>query len=89
MSLHLRSSLRRALLLAKETTSIRSAALGHLAPAHKLQPMQDSKFENNIVTSPYGDCKLHDMTLVQKIFESAARWPQHIATVLLIFKTFN
>ncbi len=84
MSLHLRSTLRRALQLANQTANGQKAALGQLAPSQKFQPSPNfSKFENNIVTSPYGDCQLHDMTMVQKVFESASRWPNKIATVRL------
>ncbi|EFX67408.1 hypothetical protein DAPPUDRAFT_203687 [Daphnia pulex] len=81
MSLHLRSTLKKAALLANRIgTNGQKAALGQHASAIKLQPTPDvSKFENNIVTSPYGDCDLHDMTMVQKIFESAGRWPNKIA----------
>jgi len=84
MSLHLRSTLKKAALLANRIANNgqKSAALGQHAPAFKLQPTPDvSRFENNIVTSPYGDCHLHDMTMVQKVFESAGRWPNKIAMV--------
>lgn len=82
MSLHIRSSLRQALLLANQTAHGQKAALGQLAPSLKINPTPvASKFENNIVTSPYGDCKIHEMTMVQKLFESASRWPTKIATV--------
>ncbi|XP_057379477.1 uncharacterized protein LOC130701512 [Daphnia carinata] len=81
MALHVRSSLRQALLLANQATNSQKAALGQLAPSLKMNPMRGaSKFENNIVTSPLGDCKLHDMSMVQKLFESASRWPTKIAT---------
>ena len=86
MSLHLRSTLKKAIQLANQNGQ--KAALGQLVPSHKLQPSPDvSKFENNIVTSPYGDCKLHNMTMVQKVFESANRWPNKIATVSFISAT--
>jgi hypothetical protein len=85
MSLHLRSTLNKATLLVNRIGSSingQKAALGQAAPAFKLQPTPDvSKFENNIVTSPYGDCELHDMTMVQKVFESASHWPTKIAMV--------
>jgi hypothetical protein len=89
-SLHLRSTLKKAALLANRIgTNGQKAALGQHAPAFKLQPTPDvSKFENNIVTSPYGDCDLHDMTMVQKIFESAGRWPNKIALVGAISLNF-
>uniref|UniRef100_A0A0P5EMA5 4-coumarate--CoA ligase n=1 Tax=Daphnia magna TaxID=35525 RepID=A0A0P5EMA5_9CRUS len=81
MSLNIRSSLRQALLLANQATNGQKAALGQLAPSLKMNPTPvASKFENNIVTSPFGDCKLHDMSMVQKLFESANRWPTKIAT---------
>ncbi|KZS19186.1 4-coumarate--CoA ligase 3 [Daphnia magna] len=81
MSLNIRSSLRQALLLANQATNGQKAALGQLAPSFKMNPTPvASKFENNIVTSPFGDCKLHDMSMVQKLFESASRWPTKIAT---------
>lgn len=81
MSLNIRSSLRQALLLANQATNGQKAALGQLAPSLKMNPTPvASKFENNIVTSPFGDCKLHDMSMVQKLFESASRWPTKIAT---------
>ena len=87
MSLNLRSILNKAALLVNRIGSSRQkAALGQAAPAFKLQPTPDvSKFENNIVTSPYGDCELHDMTMVQKVFESASRWPNKIAMVCDFF----
>jgi hypothetical protein len=83
MSLHLRSTLKKAVLLANRIgNSGQKAVLGQAAPAFKLQPTPDvSKFENNIVTSPYGNCDLHDMTMVQKVFESCSRWPNKIAVV--------
>ncbi|XP_046443350.1 probable 4-coumarate--CoA ligase 1 [Daphnia pulex] len=80
MSLHLRSTLQRALLLANQTGTAQKAALCNVPPSPKYKPMPDvSKFENNIVTSPYGECEFHDMTMVQKVFESASRWPNKIA----------
>ena len=90
MSLHLRSTLNKAALLVNRIGSSingQKATLGgQAAPAFKLQPTPDvSKFENNIVTSPYGDCELHDMTMVQKVFESASRWPNKIAMVYNFF----
>jgi hypothetical protein len=86
MSIHLRSTLQRALLLANQTGSAQKAALCNIPPSPKYKPTPDvSKFENNIVTSPYGDCELHDMTMVQKVFESASRWPNKIAMVYEFF----
>ena len=86
MSLHLRSTLKKAALLANRIgTNGQKAALGQHASAIKLQPTPDvSKFENNIVTSPYGECEFHDMTMVQKVFESASRWPNKIAMVSIL-----
>ena len=86
MSMHLRSSLRRALLLTNKAgpTGIngQKAALGSAAPSHKLKPAIDtSKYEKNIVTSPYPDIEFHDLTLTQKFFESSTRWPDKIALV--------
>lgn len=84
MSLPLRSALKKAILVANQTGNIRAgqkAALGQAVAWQKPTPPESSRFENNIVTSPYGDCQLHDMTMVQKIFESASRWPDKIATV--------
>ncbi len=84
--MHLRSTLRRALLLANKTgpTSIngQAAAMGHAAPARQVQPViENSKYEKNIVTSPYPYIEFHNMTLTQKFFESATRWPDKIALV--------
>ncbi|KAK4037206.1 hypothetical protein OUZ56_029246 [Daphnia magna] len=92
MSMHLRSTVRRALLLANRAgngpiaiTGQRAAlgnasALGSAAASPNLKPaIQTSLYENNIVTSPYADCEFHDMTLTQKFFESAVRWPDKIA----------
>lgn len=82
MSTHLRSTLRRALLLANKNGPVsivgQKAALGNTAQSQQLKP---SKFENNIVLSPYPDCQFHDLTLTQKFFESAVRWPDKIALV--------
>lgn len=95
--MHLRSSLRRALLLAsnKNANTIcpavsvagqQIAALGTVAPSHKLKPaVEPRKYENNIVVSPYADCAFHDSTLTQRFFESAARWPDKIALVSFFF----
>lgn len=86
--------MRRALLLANRAgngpiaiTGQRAAlgnasALGSAAASPNLKPaIQTSLYENNIVTSPYADCEFHDMTLTQKFFESAVRWPDKIALV--------
>lgn len=88
MSMHLRSTLRRALFLANRgngpVSALHSqkAALGNVAPSLKLEPVFNvGKFEKNIVVSPYPDCQFHDMTLTQKFFESAARWPDNVALV--------
>ncbi|KAI9552448.1 hypothetical protein GHT06_022814 [Daphnia sinensis] len=92
MSMHLRSSLRKALLLANragngpialtgQKASLGNAsALASAAASPNLKPkIQTSLYDNNIVTSPYADCEFHDMTLTQKFFESAVRWPDKIA----------
>ena len=88
MSMHLRSSLRRALLLANKTNicpaasiSSQNFALGTASPSQKAKPAVIETYEKNIVTSPYADCEFHDMTLTQKFFESAARWPDKVALV--------
>ena len=89
--MHLRSTLRRALLLANRSTPVVSqcAPLGHAAPSHKLQPAENKK----VVVSPYSDCQFHDMTLTQKMFQSAMTWPDKIAlvfekSVVFIFYSF-
>uniref|UniRef100_A0A0P5EQT1 4-coumarate--CoA ligase n=1 Tax=Daphnia magna TaxID=35525 RepID=A0A0P5EQT1_9CRUS len=92
MSVHLRSTVRRALLLANRTgngsiaiTGQRAAlgnasAMGSAAASPNPKPsIRTNVYENNIVTSPYADCEFHDMTLTQKFFESAVRWPDKIA----------
>lgn len=85
MSMHLRSTLRRTLLLANKNNGPvaivgQKAALGSAAPSRKPEPAV-KKFKNNIVQSPYPDIQFHDLTLTQKFFESAARWPDNIALV--------
>ncbi|KZS10135.1 4-coumarate--CoA ligase 3 [Daphnia magna] len=78
---NLRSTLQRALLLANQTSHGQKATMCNIAVPPKSRPTPDaSKFENNIVTSPFNDCKLHDMSMVQMLFESASRWPTKIAT---------
>ncbi|KZS06466.1 putative 4-coumarate--CoA ligase 3, partial [Daphnia magna] len=92
MSVHLRSTVRRALLLANRAgngpiaiTGQRAAlgnasAMGSAAASPNPKPsIRTNVYENNIVTSPYADCEFHDMTLTQKFFESAVRWPDKIA----------
>lgn len=95
--MHLRSSLRRALLLANKTNicpaasiSSQNFALGSAiaSPLQKVKP-EIKTYENNIVTSPYADCAFHDMTLTQKFFESAARWPDKVALVYVIVFIFS
>lgn len=83
MSMHLRSTLRRALLLANRNygpVTGQKAALGNAAPSRKPEPSV-KRFEKNIVSSPYPDLRFHDMSMTQKFFESAARWPNNIALV--------
>lgn len=90
--MHLRSSLRRALLLANQSNIScpagavgQRASLGYAAPSQKLKPAVDAgSFEKNIITSPYADCQFHDMTLTQKLFQSAMMWPDNIALVCII-----
>ncbi|KAI9552454.1 hypothetical protein GHT06_022820 [Daphnia sinensis] len=78
---NLRSTLQRAILLANQTSNGQKATMCNIAVPPKPRPSPDaSRFENNIVTSPFRDCKLHEMTMVQKLFESASRWPTKIAT---------
>lgn len=82
MALHLRSAVSKALQVNK---TCQAAALSQLATSRKLKPEHlTSRFENNVVTSPHGDCQLHDMTMVQKVFESASRWPDKIAMVIIL-----
>lgn len=84
-TLHLRSTLRRALLLAtRSSTDIgQRASLRYAAPTQNLQPaINISKFEKNIVMSPYSDCEFDDMTVTQKMFLSAMKWPDKIALVI-------
>ncbi|XP_057379390.1 uncharacterized protein LOC130701426 [Daphnia carinata] len=77
---NLRSTFQRARLLANQTSNGQKATMCNVAVPSKPRPTPDaSKFENNIVTSPFRDCKLHDMSMVQKLFESASRWPSKIA----------
>lgn len=85
MSAHLKSSLRRALLLANRNNgpisiSGQKAAQGNVAQSHQLKPVTH-RFKNNIVISPYPDCQFHDLTLTQKFFESAIRWPDKTVLV--------
>lgn len=94
MSMHLRCTVRRALLLAskagntptaingQKATLGNASALGSAAVSPNRKPnLRNSLYENNIVTSPYADCEFHDMTLTQKFFESAVRWPDKVALV--------
>lgn len=87
--MHIRSTLRRAVLLANsnsgQTTIInQKAALGHAAPYQKLKPaIEDRNFEKNIISSPHPDCEFHNMTLTQKFFDGATRWPDKIAMVIV------
>ena len=74
MFLHRGSSLRRALALPNVINKTQNATLKQLIP-------EENKLEHNVVTSPFADCKLHDMTLVQRILETSTRWPQNIAMV--------
>lgn len=53
------------------------------AMSHVTQPPEAKCYENNVVVSPYSDCKLYDMTLTQRFFESAVRWPDKIIMVAM------
>ena len=86
MSLHLRSTGKRAVFLAKRNyNNGQKAALSQLATSHKFQPIASSKFEKNIVTSPHADCTIHGMNLVHRFFENATRWTNKVALVSLKF----
>ena len=84
MSLHLRSFLKRAALLAgnKNCFDGQKTALSQLASLSIKSQPNCSKFENNIITSPHSDCTLHGMNMVQRFFENAGRWPNKIAMVI-------
>jgi len=52
--------------------------LGTAAPEKKPNN-EPNRYENNIVTSPFGDCELHYQPLHQRVFQSAAKWPNNVA----------
>lgn len=39
------------------------------------------KRDKNIVYSRHEDCELHNLTVVQRFFDQASKWPHHIALV--------
>lgn len=82
MSLYVRSVARRAFLLANYNGGCANlqnkAGLGTLAPETQ---SRTERLENNIVASPFGDCQLHYQPMHQRVFESAAKWPNNVALV--------
>lgn len=40
-----------------------------------------SERANKIVYSRHEDCELHNLTVVQRFFEQASKWPNHVALV--------
>lgn len=42
---------------------------------------RDEATDQHIVLSSHSNCEMHGMTLVQRVFQSASKWPDHIATV--------
>lgn len=85
MSVYLRTVARRAVLFGKNNAAgvaNQKAALGTVAPEKKPHTVAEpNRYENNIVTSPLGDCELHYQPLHQRVFQSAARWPNNVAVV--------